>query len=247
MRVGTWQIGTMDVLDNGKQLIDQHLSILQNKKVIFVCGGIGRIAAYAASKGIHAYNLDISELYEVLCNKHYPEVTYIRGNMCSPLEGYDYAILEECLLGGHFNAMLYEDINSWQKVSTILPLESSFWVYRFNSTFIDQKLSMPELEGNLIVEKSLSKGEIKVTIDTDDVTDLTVEKVTFDTNKPISNITVNPGEQKYTVIGHPLSLRNMNSSDARGFRGIFYNSGFNEDINTTGKVWRAPYIPERLI
>jgi len=245
IRVGTWQVGTQDVLDNGKALIDQNLSLLKNKKVIFICGGIGRIAGYAASLGIDAYNLDISELYDILCKKYYPEVTYVRGNMCHSLPGYDYAVIEECLLGGHFNPMLYKDINTWQKVSTILPFQSSFWVYRFNSNFIDYKLSMPEEEGQILYTKALSNGDIKASIGFNDVEDLTIEEITFDTNKPIRHIKVDPGKQKYTVIGHPLSLRNMDIN-SEGFRGIFYNSGFYETLDPQEEAYRAPYIPERL-
>ena len=244
--VGTWEIGCCDVYEQGKRILNTNLEEIVGKKVIFIAGGIGRIAAYASSKGVDAYNLDISDLYQKLCYKNYPDVKYIKANMCFPIEGYDYAFFENTITGGLFNKNLLININNWQKVTKILPKIYSLYVYRFNSAFIDSKIRAPEPEGTVYLEHALNSGEIMISSDYDEVENLSIEEIPLDLNKPISSITIIPDtNKKYTAIGTPHSIKDSFNFADTGFRAKIFNKGVDYSLLRNRIEPSIPIIPER--
>lgn len=243
---GTWAVGCCDVYEQGKRVIDANLAEIVGKKVIFIAGGIGRIAAYASSKGVDAYNLDISDLYQQLCFTNYPDVTYIKANMCFPIEGYDYAFFEDCITGRLFSTELLITINHWQKVAKILPKTYSLYVYRFNSPFIDSKIKAPEPEGTLYLERALNSGQIIINCDYDEVEDLDIEEILIDLNKPIHSIKVDPyTDKKYTAIGIPHAVKDSLNFADTGFRATIFNKGLYYSLLRNSIEPTIPTIPER--
>lgn len=201
---GTWAIGNSIMKERAVAIIDRHLTELVNKRVIFIAGGVGRIAAHAAQNGVESYNLDISDIYESLCASNYPEVKYIKANMCFPLEGFDYVFFEDCFTNRSYTPDFYESINNWQKVAKILPLTHSLYVFRFNSKQFDQYLHADEPEGKRYIQKALLTGGIKAFCSYEDIEDLDIEEVVFNLNNPIPSLFIEPhSDKKYTVLGTP--------------------------------------------
>lgn len=234
IKIGSWEVGNTIIKDNATSIIDLHLSDLINKKVVFIAGGVGRIANYAAQKGIDSYNLDISDIYFSICSQNYPKVKYIKANMCYPLEGFDYAFFEDCFTNRAYNPEFFETINNWQKVTKILPLTHSLYVYRFNSEKFNQYLHADEPEGRSYIQKALRSGKISIFCSHYDVVDLDIEEITFDLNNPIPNLSVEPhSDKKYTVIGMP-------HFDENTIRGNIYINGVSD---TFLKNSISPYKP----
>ena len=219
--MGTWEIGNNLIKNRATSIIDLHLPELVNKKVVFIAGGAGRVANYAAHKGIDSYNLDISEIYKTICANNYPKVNYIKANMCFPLEGFDYAFFEDAFCRG-YTPQFYETINNWQKVTKILPLSHTLYVYRFNSKIIDEYLTTDESEGRSYIRKCLIEGKIQVFCSTNDVFDLDIEEIKFDLNNSMEGIVIEPyQDKKYTVLGKPYFQKNT-------IRGAIYIKGVND-------------------
>jgi hypothetical protein len=209
IKIGAWSIGNSIVKQRAIAIIDRHLSELVNKKVVFIAGGVGRIAAYAAQNGVDSYNLDISDIYETICASNYPKVKYIKANMCYPLDGFDYAVFEDCFTNRSYTSDFYENINNWQKVAKILPLTHSLYVFRFNSKQLDKYLHSDEPEGRRYTQKALSTGGIKAFCSYEDVEDLDIEEVVFNLNNPIPSLFIEPySDKKYTVLGTPYFADN---------------------------------------
>ena len=222
IKMGTWEIGSNLVKNRATSIIDLHLPELVNKKVVFIAGGAGRVANYAAHKGIDSYNLDISEIYKTICANNYPKVNYIKANMCFPLEGFDYAFFEDCFTNRGYTPQFYETINNWQKVTKILPLSHSLYVYRFNSKTIDEYLTADESEGRSYIRKCLVDGKIHIFCSTTDVFDLDIEEIKFDFNNSMAGIFIEPyQDKKYTVLGMPHFQKNT-------IKGTIYIKGVND-------------------
>ena len=238
---GTWEPGCYSIFLKGRELLDDNIDILYNKKVIFLPGGIGRIANYAHSIGVDAYNLDISYLYEKLSTSVYPNIKYVRANMSIPLPSYDYAIFEQAFSGG-FKTNLLIDINNWQKVTNILPSTYSIFVYRCNSIILDKMVYAPEQEGQEYYRKAMANGSIDFFGNYSELEDLEIEELIIDTNRPIPklNIKTDPNK-KYTLIGRPFNKSRVISQDTF-LKAKIYNKGYKQSFqnNITIRDYRLP-------
>lgn len=234
IKVGSWEVGNTIVKTNATSIIDLHLSDLKGKKVVFIAGGTGRIANYAAQKGVDSYNLDISDIYSSICLNNYPKVKYIKANMCYPLEGFDYAFFEDCFTNRAYNPEFFETINNWQRVCKILPHFHTIYVYRFNSDIIDSYLHSDEPEGKAYIKKSLKSGKITIFCDKDDVSDLDIEEIKINLNNTIPNLFIEPHQdKKYTVLGNPYFQDNT-------IKGHLYINGV-QDVFLKNSI--SPYKP----
>lgn len=238
---GTWEPGCYSIFLKGKELLDNNIDILYNKKVIFLPGGIGRIANYAHSIGIDAYSLDISNLYEKLSKSVYPNINYIKANMSIPLPSYDYAIFEQAFSGG-FKSNLLIDINNWQKVTNILPSVYSIFVYRCNSTILDNIVYAPEEAGRAYYKKAMTNGSIAFFGNYSELEDLEIEEIIIDTNKSIPNLNIKTApNKKYTLIGRPFNKSRVISQDTF-LKAKIYNKGYKQSFqnNITIRDYRLP-------
>jgi len=240
---GTWEPGCYSIFLKGKKLLDDNIDILHGKKVIFLPGGIGRIANYANTIGIYAYSLDISYLYEKLSTSVYPNIKYIRANMSIPLPSYDYAIFEQAF-GGGFKTNLLIDINNWQKVTNILPSTYSIFIYRCNSIILDKMVYTPEQEGQAYYKKAMSNGSISFFGNHSELEDLEIEEIIIDTNKPIPNLNIETNPNKrYTLIGSPSNKSGMTIEDTF-IKTKIYNKGYQHSfVNNTMDI-RNYRLPE---
>jgi len=238
---GTWEPGCYSIFLKGKELLDNNIDILQSKKVIFLPGGIGRIANYANTIGIDAYNLDISYLYEKLSKSVYPNIKYIKANMSVPLASYDYAVFEQTF-GGGFKSNLLKDINNWQTVTKILPNTYSIFIYRCNSTILDNIVYAPEQEGQAYYKKAMSNGSIAFFGNYSELEDLEIEEIVIDTNRPIPNLDIKTDpSKKYTLIGRPFNKSRVISQDTF-LKAKIYNKGYKQSFqnNITIRDYRLP-------
>ena len=62
INMGTWEIGNNLIKNRATSIIDLHLPELVNKKVVFIAGGAGRVANYAAHKGIDSATHELRNL-----------------------------------------------------------------------------------------------------------------------------------------------------------------------------------------
>ena len=226
IRNGIWAIHSEPTFTLQKTLIDSYIQEIINKKVLFITGGIGRLASYAARLGVHATSLDYNPLYKQLGNKYYNNVTHITADMFYyPVDTYDYIFLENCIKCTYYDNTLLNYINNCRKVVKILPKTMNTNIYKCNSSRLDDLFYCKELEGRLYTNKALDSGGIRLLANYSDLDDLTTETLTFDLHKPMLPINITPSKnKKYTILGGTY----MTSDNA--FRGFIFNKGYKYSV-----------------
>ena len=226
IRNGVWAVHSNPTFTLQKTLIDSYIQEIINKKVLFITGGIGRLASYAARLGVHATSLDYNPLYKQLGNKYYSNVTHITADaFYYPVDTYDYIFLENCIKCTYYSNTLLNYINNCRKVVKILPKTMNTNIYRCNSSILDDSFYCEELEGTLYTNKALDLGGIKLLANHIDLSNLTTETLTFDLNKPMLSINITPSKnKKYTILGGPY----MANDDS--FKGFIFNKGYKYNV-----------------
>ena len=141
---GAFHLNFAENFAYNKSLIHSRLSELVGKKVLFVTGGVGRLANYAVSLNIDSYSLDINPVYAEICKNNYPNVTPIVGDMLKPLKGFDYIFLEDAYNSTPTDFQFFQMVNHWQKAGKILPWDLKIQPISFNCSLLDDYLSSVE-------------------------------------------------------------------------------------------------------
>ena len=133
---GAFHLNIKDLLAYNKKVLHSRLPELVGKKVLFMTGGVGRLANYATSLGIDSYSLDINPVYAVVCKKNYPNVTPIVGDMFKPLKGFDYIFLEDAFNTVPVDFLFFQMVNHWQMVGKILPWDLKIQPISFDCSLL---------------------------------------------------------------------------------------------------------------
>ena len=159
---GAFHLNFAESFEFNKMIIEQKQSELVKKKVLFVTGGVGRLANYAASLGIDSYSLDINPNYAEICRKNYPSVTPIVGDMLKPMKGFDYIFLEDAFNSTPPDFQFFQMVNHWQNLGKILPWFLTIQPISFNSSLIDEYFSLIEPEALDEINNYFNSGSMEL-------------------------------------------------------------------------------------
>lgn len=185
------------------KIVDELIDELYSKKVLFLHGGIGRLTNYARSIGIDAYCLDLSKMCETLARENYPSVPFIRADTSNPQKGWDAVFIEDTNCGPEHIKFL-KTASVWQDYATIYPKTLTFYIYRFNSKYIDEAFNVPEVPGKTArayYKKILDDGHVRIKMDKSEVEDLEIEEHTFDLNAPLNTSVYIPPNTTHSYQG----------------------------------------------
>jgi hypothetical protein len=212
--------------------LDQYVEELRGKHVLFLYGGIGRLANYAKQQGILATCVDLSSINKTLAKRNYPDVPFKIHNISKPIKGWDAIYIED--MSCAYNLKYLKVASLWQSIYTIYPKTLTYYVYRFNSLFLDQALTSAEPEGREYFKKILSLGVVRLVIDHSEMQDLLVEKHTIDLNTALTSVTIPPvTTHTYQAIGQPLwrTLPHVDNADC-----TIYNEGVTITLPHVGEI-----------
>jgi len=192
-----------------------------NKKILCLGGGIGRNADQLRQFGCQVTNSDIQKKYVTLGKSLYPNIEHIEYDYeQSPLEGYDYVVIENFWGNRCCWRNTIELANKWKNTSEIIPNSYEYKIYKFDSDVISTYYKQKEKIGNIFVQDKLQKGVIEGKICKRDVQNLEVETVFLNLQNPILEIDT-CDTHEYQVLGFDIiGLPNL-------FRGLFVNNGVN--------------------
>lgn len=238
--MGAFYDGTKETFEYHKKYLDSIKAKISNKKIVFMPGGVGRVANYAFSLGVDAYSLDISEIYREICQRNYPNVKTICDNMMNTHSGFDFAYLEDQRNACPISKAFIHTVNNWQKFTKILPEVWTYKVVHFNSDWYEEQFSTFEREGQLILNKALKSGYVNVAFTADEVNDLEIETFEINLNTPINSIF---HAQKKQFMGF---LNGASSSDKNKLGVRLYCTDFESSYLSNKPIVLLPCNPDKL-
>lgn len=159
---GAFHLNFAESFEFNKMIIEQKQNDLIGKKVLFMTGGVGRLANFAASLGINSYSLDINSQYAEICRNNYPEVTPIVGDMLRPLKGFDYIFLEDAFNSTPTDFQFFQTVNHWQKAGKILPWFLTVQPISFSCSLLDEYFSSVEAEALDDINDYFNSGSMEL-------------------------------------------------------------------------------------
>ena len=199
--------------------------VLLQHKVLFLPGGVGRLAAYAQSLGIDATSLDASKVHQEIHQRNYPCTPFIRGNMYHIRDEFSAVYIQSA---GHAYPLNYcvTAAYVWNSHALVFPHHLQYHVVYFNSDHLDSATRCIEPEGERYMKRILAKGLLKIQILEHEIPDAKIETHTLNLRETPPIINHKPDNRyQYMMIA---TLRNNTE-----WVGHLWCEGFYQDYGDT--------------
>ena len=237
---GAYYEGTKETFEYHKKYLDTIKDKIINKRIVFMPGGVGRVANYALSLGVDAYSLDISEIYQEICHRNYPNVKTICDNMMNTHSGFDFVYLEDQRNASPLSKAFVHTVNNWQKYTKILPEVWTYKVVHFNSDWYKDQFSTFEPEGQMLLKKALKSGHVNAAFTPNEVEELEIETFEINLNAPINSFF---HKQKKQFMGF---LNGASSSDINKIAVRLYCADFDISYRSNKPIVLSPWNPDKV-
>lgn len=217
--------------------------VLKQHKVLFLPGGVGRLANYAQSLGIDATSIDASKVQETIHRRNYPHTPFIRGNMYQIRDEFSAVYIQR--LGVTYPPMLHAiPAFVWNPHALVFPQSVQYYVIYFNSEALDVATQCIEPEGEQYMKRILAEGNILVTLQDHEIPDRKIETYTLNLRDAPPIINHKPDNRYQYMMISTL----MNNTEWRGYlwcEGFYqdYSNTINQQhVNTIEQAYNKEYI-----